>query len=179
MPEALRFYARLLPLEVECPGCGRIIAHELMVGVRRRRHRGDQRARKSWQILKLPAYNPVTGQLHCPFCLRRYALGVVAWEVQPGRPTGEQRQRPADQAPTLAERRELRKVQQALRADTGGFHPTAAELVRPGDPLNLRIDRPCTCPQTPAGRRKFGAWSPHCPVHGDPAMRQESPMPDP
>jgi hypothetical protein len=161
-----RFYARLVPLELECPACGRIIVQELMTGIRKRKKGKGQK----WEYLKHPAYNPVTGRLSCPYCGRTFALGVLAWETQKGggdRPS-DVRLRPADQYPTDAQKREIRRVQAGMREETGGY--TTDTGVRWGDPLN-EVRPPCTCPQQKDGQRIRGAWSPACPIHGDPQQQ--------
>ena len=152
-PPASRFYARIQVCDLECPACGRII---FIVGPDRPRrtlkHSGSAQE----------VYNPVTSRLACPWCHSRFFLGVICWPSDRGDPTPR---RPEDQVPTARQLAEYRQLAQ-------GFWPLAKK--RAGQAFNLYINRECTCPKWPSGRRKIGGWSPDCPVHGTQAHPVET-----
>ncbi len=96
------------------------------------------------------AYNPITAELRCPRCDTLYGVGLLLWRRRKVRkPAGAIE--PVDQIPTAAQRAQLRQYQLAIWTEA---------QTRAGDPLNVDVTDPCTCPMETGGRDPF------CPVHG-------------
>jgi hypothetical protein len=148
MPPANRCFARLDKFECECPNCGHLIS---TLGDRRPQPtrstaRRRSKHRSAWALL----WNPYTQRLTCPWCDKSFHCGVVLFPIKPG----QRRVLVAPSDTTLTPRHELEQRQQV-----GGWY--AQKVHEPGDPVNLVLDRPCSCPDR--------GWAPSCPVHGDPA----------
>jgi predicted RNA-binding Zn-ribbon protein involved in translation (DUF1610 family) len=154
MPPATRIWARLDRFAVACPSCGGVIVTH---GERRQlparldgdsRRRYEAKERPTTPSTRKLRWNPYTQRLKCPHCGVAHHVGLVLYSVRRLMLTA-----PSDTIPNAHERAELRSL-------GGGWY-----LDRPyeqeGQPVNLAVDVPCSCP--PRG------WAVTCAVHGDPA----------
>ena len=164
MLPADRFFARLEKFQCACPSCGRLLTshqdqgnlsqHLLAAGqaLPSAKYRKRMRTVKSIQYL---TWNPFTQRLTCPWCNRAFVAGLILYPVKPGglRPQDP----PPDVEPTIRERQELaRRDRMEQSRLAGGYY--ADHVWAPGEPVNVHVDQPCSCP--PRG------WASDCPVHG-------------
>lgn len=136
---AIRFFARVLTFDCECPTCGAILRATgggLGVGDRVSRAHREQGA----------IWNVVTGRLRCPSCRRLYVAGLLLYPVDVH--NGRQIRPPEDRVPSALQRAALRSLRE-------GF--LMPDPRKPGEHANVALESRCTCPE--------GAWSEDCPAH--------------
>lgn len=96
---AVRFFARPLAFDLECPRCGEV--YQVRIIDWRKKHKGRGK-------LTLPVYDPLTSRFTCgnPQCQRTYVIGIVAWSIS-GK--GSATSPPEDQVPSPRQLAGLRK----------------------------------------------------------------------
>jgi hypothetical protein len=108
-------------------------------------------ARLAASIWKLK-WNPYSQRLVCPYCERTYIAGLVLYPVKWG--MWRITKAPPDTLPSKRQWAEIR------RAAGGWFAQKELAAGRAGgEPVNLAVDQPCSCPD-------IGLPVPECPVHG-------------
>jgi len=154
LPPATRMYARLDRFACECPSCGQLIesayepvkAQRLAKLSRRRQVAAGEPTSRSVRKLR---WNPALQRLRCPHCGVVYMVGLLLFQVASnayGRLVA-----PSDVRMTPADRR-------LVRARGGGW--LVAQKYHAGDPVNLVVEDPCSCP--------VKGWDRRCAVHGEP-----------
>ena len=156
MPPASRLWARLAKFECACPKCGEVITTEhdarqlpaRMANTSRKRQAAKQypRAPSVWDLV----WNPHTQRLKCPSCGAAFTVGLTIFALRPG--SRRILVAPPDTVPNAHERAELDRL-------GGAWYLESPYLA--GQPVNLAIDTPCSCPEK--------GWLVTCAVHGDPA----------
>lgn len=151
-PPGDRIFGRIDRFDCECPSCGALIRGQLTP-----RAQGgavaDQldalkkggrlaRGRRSNQAT---AYNPLTSTLTCPFCYRKYQVGLILWPAKPDKRYAI----PEDQKVNRRHALQLRALAQGIVAE---------QLKAKHEPTNVYVRAECTCP--------IRGWKPTCPVHG-------------
>jgi hypothetical protein len=147
-PAGTRIFGRIERFVVECPYCLSIIlAHTHPHDTHQNKARKGQSHRWTRGFRPGQPYNPLTGQLRCPGCTRKFGVGILLWPVSSAPTTPEQ---PSDQRATARDRERLRQY-------IYGVHVAEPP---PDGQLNIAVTEPCTCPMKQCGYDK------HCPVHG-------------
>lgn len=152
-PPGDRIFGRVDRFDVECPACGALIRGQLTPRAQggtiadqlEKLQKGGRlaRTRRSNQAT---AYNPLTSTLTCPFCFRKYQVGLILWPVKPG---DRRYAVPEDQKVSRRHMLQLRSLARGIVAD---------QIKAKGEPTNVYVRAECTCP--------IRGWKPTCPVHG-------------
>lgn len=132
----VRVYASLSPLRFECPNC----AHLILFG-----KPGPHQT----------AYDKLTSILTCPACLRKWQLGIIAWEPAPW----HRRAIPRDMKPSI-------KQLTIIRGYAGGFWMDGERKPREAE-VHRVIEEGCSCAPLP--------WRAGCAVHGVAGVDAEEP----
>jgi len=132
-----RFWASIESFRCACPACQAIIVAQSPIASRNERTKAHRHA-----------YDRRTQVLKCPWCGRRFVVGLLLYPV----PLAVQQKRkpPPDTKMTPREVAEMRNLY------GGGWW--MREPAYNSDPVNKAIPEACTCPPLP--------WSASCPVHG-------------
>ena len=156
-PPSDRLFARVDRFDVECPSCGEVIRGQLSPrgqggtpGEQLDKLAKGGRLARGRRSNQATAYNPLTSTLTCPFCYRKYQVGLILWPVKPG---DWRYQIPEDQKPTARQRLQLRNLARGIVAE---------QVKAKGEPTNVYVAAECVCP--------LRGWAPACPVHGDPSQ---------
>lgn len=164
-PPGGRIYARLDRFDVECPTCGRVIVghatfrgHGIAAADALEKQRRQGRLSIGRRGNQATAYNPITSTLTCPWCLRRYQVGVVLWPAAIG---DKGVATPEDQRPTRQQAIELRNLARGIAAEKAKRRAEAVNVFVESQPGELAE---CRCPRR--------GWKPSCPVHGTAAQAE-------